>query len=79
MRPSFSARLFEARLRLIADVRRVIRAIDGSDVLTVLALAGIGGGVFLVAGMGYALLTSGIVLATMTPIGAAFRVLIRGR
>ena len=79
MTPSSSARRFDVRLRLLVDLRRLIRAVDASDILTVVALAAIGAGTFLVGGPGPALLITGIVLAAMTPIGAAFRLLIRGR
>ena len=79
MTPSSSARRFDARLRLLVDLRRLIRAVDASDILTVLALGAIAGGLYLIAGPGPALLGLGIVLALMTPIAGAVRLLVRGR
>ena len=76
MVPSPSTRLFGARLRLYAELRRLIRGTDGSDVLTVLALAGVFAG-FALPSLAFGV-TGGLLLL-LTPIGAALRVLIRGR
>ena len=79
MGPSSSARRFDARLRLLIDLRRLLAAVDGSDVLTVMAIAAIAAGVYLVAGPGWALVAGGVVVALMTPIATGLRILIRGR
>lgn len=81
MTPTPSVRRFDARLRLLVDLRRIVRAFDGSDALTVLALAGIGGGVTIeeLGGPGLGIFLAGVVLSFLTPIGTAFGILIRGR
>lgn len=81
MTPTPAVRRFDARLRLLVDLHRLVRSLDGSDALTVLALAGIGGGITIeeLHGPGLGLFAAGIVLAFMTPIGTAIRILIRGR
>lgn len=71
-----SARRFDARLRLYTALLRVIRGIDGSDLLTVTSLA------FLFIGLALpsvAFAVIGGLLVLLTPIGTALRVLIRGR
>lgn len=79
MGPSPSARRFDARLRLLVDLRRLLAAVDGSDLLTLMAVAAIATGVYLVAGPGWALIAGGVLVALMTPIATGLRILIRGR
>ena len=76
MTVSPSARRFEARLRLYLALRRIIVGVDASDILTVLALAGIFAGLALPSAAFGAV---GFLLMLLTPIGTALRVFIRGR
>lgn len=71
-----SAHRFRARLRLYVALTRVVRGIDGTDVLTVAALA------LLFVGLAAPSAAFGVVgglLVLLTPIGTALRLLIRGR
>lgn len=77
--PTGRARRFAARLRLQLAIRRAIRGFDLSDVLTIVAIALMAAGIVELFGPGWALLVVGIVIALMTPIGAAVRLFIRGR
>ena len=79
MGPSSAARRFEARLRLYIEVRRVITAVDGSDLLTVASLLLVAAGVGSVAGPGWACIGVGLLLSLLTPIGTALRIFVRGR
>lgn len=79
MHPTPNVRRFEARLRLLLALRRIVSGVDASDVLTVLALVGIGTGIGITFGIGWGLFVGSAVLAAMTPIGAAVRLLVRGR
>lgn len=79
MGPSPSARLFAARLRLYASLTRAVRGFDGSDVLTVVTFVLLAVGVSMIAGIGWALIVSGVVLSLLTPLGTALRIFIRGR
>lgn len=74
--PTPAARRWESRLRLTLSIRRFIRGIDGSDVLTVVALS------LLFVGLmapSWAFGVVGALLTLLTPIGTALRILIRGR
>lgn len=74
--PTEGAHRFRARLRLYVALTRVIRGIDGSDVLTIVALG------LLFIGLAAPSAAFGVVgglLVLLTPIGAALRLLIRGR
>lgn len=74
--PTESARRFGARLRLYVALTRVIRGVDGTDVLTIVALA------LLFVGLALPSAAFGVVgglLVLLTPIGTALRLLIRGR
>lgn len=71
-----STHRFDARLRLYMALLRMVRGLDGSDLLTIVSLA------FLFLGLtmpsvGFAVV--GGLLVLLTPIGAALRFLIRGR
>ena len=79
MAPSPQVRRFATWLRFTTNLRRWLRGIDTSDALTVLALILVGAGLVMVVGVGWAVLVLGIVLALMTPIGAAVRLFLRGR
>lgn len=75
-RPSGAVGRFGARLRLLVSARRFVRGFDFRDVLTVVAL----GGVFIgLAVPSWAFGVTGVLLLTLTPIGDAVRVLIRGK
>jgi len=71
-----SARLWAARLRLSAALSRFVRGVDASDVLTVVSLVCIFVGL---AQPSAAFGVVGFLLVLLTPIGAALRVLIRGK
>lgn len=74
--PTAATRRWASRLRLANSIRRFARGIDGSDVLTVVALA------FLFIGLlapSWAFGVVGALLTLLTPIGTALRILIRGR
>lgn len=76
MTVSPSARRFDARLRLYVALLRIVRGIDGSDLLTITSLA------FLFIGLAAPSAAFGVVgglLVLLTPVGAALRVFIRGR
>jgi len=79
MGPSPSARRFAARLRLYVELRRIVRAVDGSDVLTVVSLALLAVGVSVVASPGWACILVALLLALLTPVGTALRIFVRGR
>lgn len=80
MRPSLSVRLFAARLRAIFAIRRYIRGIDGSDLLSAFVVVGIGAGVGLMtASLGAGLVAAALATLPVTPIGTGFRILVRGR
>lgn len=71
-----ATRRFDARLRLYARIRRIIRGTDGTDVLTVVSLS------FVFIGLTLPSLAFGVVgglLVLLTPIGTALRFLIRGK
>lgn len=74
--PSASARRFAFRLRLSHRIRRFITTTDGSDVLTVVALAMLFVGLLAPS---WAFGVIGALLVLLTPIGTALRILIRGR
>jgi hypothetical protein len=76
MGPSPSVRRFGARLRLYVDLRRFIRGVDFRDGLTVVALASVFVGLALPS---LAFGVVGALLLTLTPIGDALRLLIRGK
>jgi hypothetical protein len=76
MGPSTSVRLFGARLRFLAKLKGAIRGFDASDFLTVTSLAFIFAGLALPS---WAFGVTGGLLLLLTPIGAALRLLIRGR
>lgn len=74
--PTAATRRWEGRLRLANSIRRFARGVDGSDVLTVVALT------FLFVGLlapSWAFGVVGALLTLLTPIGTALRILIRGR
>lgn len=76
MGPSPAVRRFAFRLRLQVNLRRFIRGTSFSDVLTVVSLS------FLFIGLAMpsaAFAVVGGLLVLLTPIGAALRLLIRGR
>ena len=71
-----SARRFDARLRLYVELRRVMRAFDASDVLTLVSLG------FIFVGLAAPSAAFGVVgflLLPLTPIWASVRLLLRGR
>lgn len=74
--PTAATHRWAIRLRASLAVRKAIRGTDGSDVLTVVALG------FLFIGLFAPSAAFGVVgglLVLLTPVGAALRVLIRGR
>lgn len=71
-----SVRLFGARLRLVTKFNRALRGFDASDFLTVTSLLFIFIGLALPS---WAFGVTGGLLIWLTPIGAALRLLIRGR
>lgn len=74
--PSESTHRFRARLRLYVALTKVISRVDATDVLTVVALG------LLFIGLAAPSAAFGVVgglLVLLTPIGAALRLLIRGR
>jgi hypothetical protein len=73
-RPSLRVRLFAARLRL----GQMLRAIDSGDVLSVAALGCLFAGVAMLS-LPAAFIVTGSLLALLTPVGAAVRILLRGR
>ena len=74
--PTEGARRFGARLRLYVALARVVKGVDGSDLLTVAAL----GLLFVGLAMpSWAFGVVGALLTLLTPIGTALRMLIRGR
>ncbi len=66
------------RFAIAAALRRVIGIFDTSDLLTFAALAFVWLGLAMVA-MPLAFVVTGALLVLVTPIGAALRILIRGR
>jgi len=79
MGPSPSVRLFAARLRFYVALRRFVRGVDFSDVLTVVVVVLLAAGIVIVAGPGWACIFVALLLSLLTPIGAALRLFIRGR
>ena len=78
MTPSPSVRRFRARL-LFGRWLRAIR-FDAGDILTVAALVFLGVGLaWVTTSPGWAFLTTGCLLIWLTPIGAAIRILLRGK
>lgn len=78
MKPGLSARLFRARLLVARAIRRAFGGFDASDVFTIVALVAIFAGVAMFS-VPAALILSGSLLLTVTPIGAAVRLMLRGR
>lgn len=83
--PSRSARRFRSRLRLQARIRgsllsrRAWRS-AGHDLFTVVALALTGGGIVAWTDEpGAGLTVVGVLLLLLTPVGVAFRILVRGK
>jgi hypothetical protein len=74
MRPSFRTRLFTWRLR----AAQAVRSIDATDFLTVIALGLLWAGVAML-NVAVACIVAGSLLALLTPVGAAVRILLRGR
>lgn len=84
MKPSRSARRFRSLLVLRLRIRRALRNPVGwrsllSDLFTLIALAMVGVGLAMAVGTGWGLLTVGALLLLLTPVGVAFRILIRGK
>jgi len=79
MGPSAAARRFATRLRLSRRVKKALREVDASDVLTVVCLALLGTGVTVNLGIGAGLIAVGGLLVFVTPIGTALRIFVRGR
>lgn len=84
MKPSRSARRFRSLLLLRLRIRRalrnpVARRSLGGDLFTILALVMVGVGLALAIGPGWGLVAVGALLLLLTPVGVAFRILIRGK
>jgi hypothetical protein len=78
MKPGLSARLFRARLLVVRAIRRAFGGFDASDVFTILGLVALGIGIAMLS-VPAALIVSGSLLLAVTPIGAAVRMMLRGR
>lgn len=78
MQTSPAVRRFAFRLRLRARLSTFLRGFDGSDVLTIAALALIGAGVALLS-VAAALVVVGALVALLTPIGTSIRIFVRGK
>lgn len=76
MTPTSSVRRFELRLRLYTLLLRAVRSVDGSDLLTVVALGLIGAGITLAA---WGAVVVGALVLTATPVGTSLRIFIRGK
>lgn len=76
MQPTAAAKRFGTRLRLVARLRRT----SPETIMTIAALLLLGVGLAWVSSNpGWAFILVGGLLALLTPIGAALRILIRGR
>lgn len=63
--------------RRLASIRRFVRS--PGDVLTVASLALLGVGIAWNSNPGLGMLVVGLLLVLLTPVGAALRILIRGK
>jgi hypothetical protein len=84
MTPSRSARRFRSWLLLRLRIRRALRnpaawRSAGGDLFTIIALVMVGLGLAMALGTGWGLLVVGLLLLLLTPVGVAFRILIRGK
>jgi hypothetical protein len=74
--PSAAVRRFRFRLVATASIRRFLRT--PGDVLTIVSLGLLFAGLAMVA-VPLALVVTGSLLVLLTPVGAAIRILLRGR
>lgn len=74
--PSAAVRRFRFRLDIMSRLRRIRR--DPGDILTIVSLGCLFAGVAMLS-VPAALILTGSLLALLTPVGAAVRMLIRGR
>lgn len=79
MGPSPSVRRFDARLRLYVALNRAVRGFDTDARNSVAALMMVLVGIAIVAGPGWALLVTGLLLSLLSPLGNALRVFVRGK
>jgi hypothetical protein len=77
--PTNGARLFAARLRLYVALARALRGFDADARYTAGALVAVSVGVAIVAGIGWALIVTGLLMSLLSPLGEALRKFIRGR
>ena len=76
MMASVAAQRFRSRLLAVAAARRFLRS--PGDVLTIISLAFVWLGLAMVA-LPLAFVITGCLLMLLTPVGAALRILLRGR